>query len=81
MKQLWLEGTLKPTQPQPPAMGRAATQQLRLPRAPSSLALNASRDGAPTASLGSCARASPPSEYSVAPWVQSTCRGTTVTGL
>jgi len=31
------------------AMGRAAAQQLRLPRDPSSLALSASRDGAPTA--------------------------------
>ena len=37
-----------------PAMHRAATCQLRLPRAPSNLALNASRDGAPTAPLGSC---------------------------
>jgi len=31
----------------PLAMGRAATPQLRLPRAPSNLALSASRDGAP----------------------------------
>jgi len=46
----------------PPAVGRAATQQLRLARAPSSLALDMSRDGAPTSSLGSCASASPPSE-------------------
>ena len=30
-----------------PAMGRAAPHQLRLPRAPSNLALSASRDGAP----------------------------------
>ena len=30
-----------------PAMGRAASHQLRLPRAPSNLALSASRDGAP----------------------------------
>jgi len=36
--------------------------QMRLPRAPSNLALCASRDGAPTSSLGSWARASPPSE-------------------
>ena len=36
-----------------PTMGRAAPHQLRLPRAPSNLALNASRDGAPTDSLGS----------------------------
>ena len=34
-------------------MGRATTQQIRLPKAPSNLALNASRDGASTASLGS----------------------------
>jgi len=31
---------------QPPAMCRVANQQARLPRATSSLALNASRDGA-----------------------------------
>ena len=40
-----LEGTSKPIQFQPPVMG-SAIQQLRLPRAPSSLALSASRDGA-----------------------------------
>jgi len=43
-------------------MGRAAASQLRLPRAPSNLDLIASRDGAPTASLGSCASALSPSE-------------------
>ena len=37
---------------QPPAMCRVANHQTRLPRATSSLALNASRDGASTASLG-----------------------------
>ena len=37
---------------QPPAVCRAANQQPRLPRATSSLALNACRDGASTASLG-----------------------------
>jgi len=37
---------------QPPAMCRVANQQTRLPRATSSLALSASRDGASTASLG-----------------------------
>ena len=36
---------------QPPALCRVANQQPRLPRATSSLALNACRDGAPTASL------------------------------
>ena len=34
-------------------MGRGTTHQLRLPRAPSNLSLSISRDGAPTASLGS----------------------------
>ena len=37
---------------QPPSMCRVANQQPRLPRATSSLALNACRDGASTASLG-----------------------------
>ena len=46
---------------QPPAMCRAANQQTRLPRATSSLALNACRDGASTASLGNLFSASPPS--------------------
>ena len=36
-----LKGTLKPTQCQPPAMGRAAIHQIRLPRAPSNLAFSA----------------------------------------
>jgi len=39
--------------PAPCVVGRAATHQIRLPRAPSNLALDTSRDGAPTASLGS----------------------------
>ena len=46
---------------QPPAMCRVANQQPRLPRATSSLALNACRDGASTASLGNLFSASPPS--------------------
>jgi len=37
---------------QPPAVCRVANQQTRLPRATSSLALNASRDGVPTTSVG-----------------------------
>ena len=37
---------------QPPAMCRVVNQQTMLPRATSSLALNASRDGASTTSLG-----------------------------
>ena len=49
----WVGRDLKAHPVPPRAMGRAATQQLRLPRAPSSLALNAPRDGAPTASLDS----------------------------
>ena len=47
---LRLEGTLKITQFQPSAMGRAARHQLRLPRAPSHLALSTCSDGASTAS-------------------------------
>ena len=46
---------------QPPAMCRVANHQTRLPRATSSLALNASRDGASTASLGNLFSASPSS--------------------
>jgi len=46
---------------QPPDMCRVANQQTRLPTATSSLALNASRDGASTASLGNLFSASPPS--------------------
>ena len=45
---------------QPTAMCRVANQQPRLPRATSSLALNASRDGASTASLGNVATESMP---------------------
>ena len=48
---------------QPPAMCKFTNQQPRLPRATSSLALNACRDGAPTASLGSPFSASPPYEW------------------
>jgi len=48
---------------QPPAMCRVANQQPRLPRATSSLALNACRDGASTASLGNLFSASPPSVW------------------
>ena len=36
----------------PPAIGRVTNHQTRLPRATSSLALNVSRDGASTASVG-----------------------------
>jgi len=56
-----LERTTMLIQFQPPAMCRVANQQPRLPRATSSLALNASRDGASTASLGILFSASPPS--------------------
>jgi len=44
---------------QPPAMCRVTNQQTRLPRATSSLALNASTDVASTASLGNLFSASP----------------------
>jgi len=42
------------TQFQPPAMCRVANQQARLPRATSSLALNACRDGAPQPPWATC---------------------------
>jgi len=48
----WVEKDHNALQFHPPAMCRVANQQPRLPRATSSLALNASRDGASTASLG-----------------------------
>ena len=51
-----LQEPLKIVQFQVPAMGSVATHQLRLPKAPSKLALNTSRDGAPTTSLAACAR-------------------------
>ena len=44
---VWVAIDLKDSQLQPPAMGTAATHQLRLPRAASKLVLSASRDGAP----------------------------------
>jgi len=47
----------------PPAMCRDTNQQTRLPRATSSLALHASRDGASTASSGNLFSVSPPSEW------------------
>jgi len=43
----WIERDLKAHPAPTPAMGRAAPYPLRLPRAPSNLALSASRDGAP----------------------------------
>ena len=46
-ERLELEGTSKIIELQAPAMGRVATHQIRLPRAPSNLALIVSRDGAP----------------------------------
>lgn len=42
----------------PPAMGRDISQYIRLPRAPFNPALSASRNGVPTAPLGSCASTS-----------------------
>ncbi|KAK4818643.1 hypothetical protein QYF61_016614 [Mycteria americana] len=47
-----LEGTFTGHLVQPPAMGRDIFHQIRLLRAPSNLALNVSRDGASTTSLG-----------------------------
>jgi len=56
----WVEKDLNDHKFQPPAMCRVTNQQPRLPRATSSLASNACRDGASTASLGNLFSASPP---------------------
>jgi len=48
----WAEKDCNAHQFQPSATCRVTNQQPRLPRATSSLASNACRDGAPTASLG-----------------------------
>jgi len=56
-----LEGTLKIIELQAPCHRLLGTHQISLLRAPSNLALNISRDGAFTISLGSSARASLPS--------------------
>ena len=55
---------------QPPAMCRVANQQTRLPRATSSLALNASRNGASTASLVNLFSASHPLGEKLPPHIQ-----------
>jgi len=52
IKWFGLEGTLKITWFQPPAMGRDTFHQTRLLRAPSNPALNTAREGAATASVG-----------------------------
>jgi len=58
-----LEETLKPTLSfTPSTTGRAAIHQTKLPRAPPNLVSNVSTDGVFTSFLGSCSRASPPSE-------------------
>jgi len=49
----WFGGDLEVDAVPTPTMDRAAIQQIRLPRAPSNLASSTSRDGAPTAPLGS----------------------------
>ena len=49
---VWVEKDLKDDLVSTPCMCRVANHQTRLPRATSSLALNASRDGASTTSLG-----------------------------
>jgi len=55
----WLGRNLKDSEVQTSWL--VATHQLRLPRDPYKSALNTSRDGISTASLGSCAGASLPS--------------------
>jgi len=51
---VWVEKDHNAHQFQPPAMCRVANQQPRLPRATSSLALNACRDGAFTPPWATC---------------------------
>ena len=58
IKRPGLKRTTVTIQFQPPAMCSIANHQTRLPRATSSLALNASRNGASTASLGNLFSAS-----------------------
>ena len=53
-----------------PCYVMVTNQQPRLPRATSSLALNACRDGASTASLGNLFSASPPSGGKTSPHIQ-----------
>ena len=48
---LGLEGTFRSSSCNSSAMGSVTTYQIRLPRAPSNLELNASKDGASTTSL------------------------------
>lgn len=48
----WVGRDLKAHTAQPAALGRAASHQLILPRAPSNSAWSTSRDGAPTGSVG-----------------------------
>ena len=55
----WVGGDLKGHPVPSPAMGSAATHQIRLPRAPSSLGLSASRDGASTGLCGRAACSAP----------------------
>jgi len=52
IEQLGLERTSKPSQLQHPAVGRAGTDQLMLPMAPSNPALNSSGGGISTGFLG-----------------------------
>lgn len=52
IEQLGLERTSKPSQLQHPAVGRAGTDQLMLPMAPSNPALNSSGGGISTSFLG-----------------------------
>jgi len=52
IEQFWLKGTFKVILFQPPVIGRDTSHLTRLLKAPSSLALNASRVGILTTSLG-----------------------------
>ena len=53
IERLGLEGTSKPTQFQPPALGLAVPCQIRLPRTPSSFIWSTARDKGTQTSVGS----------------------------
>lgn len=59
---VWIGRKLKITEFQLPAMIRDDFHNLRLLQAPFNLALNASRNGAPTASLGNLCQGLTPSQ-------------------
>ena len=66
-KMAWVGKDLKVRPVPTPCCGLAAPHEIRLPRAPSNPALRASSNGISTASPGSSANASLPSEWKISP--------------